>query len=220
MRYYTMKATAFALALLFVFPVSILPASQPLQQETVLVTGFGSFNQWDRNPSGEIALALNDTMVGDAYIIGLVLPVTFDTSHHRLREAIERYDPMAVIALGLDGTARAIMVERLAVNLQHPSLLRFSLVNASGPLVRHTTLPVDVIVAALQKEDIAARQSWFAGLYVCNYVFYQLLGDAGQRGMPAGFIHVPPLPSQEPHGMELTVMLQGIRMAVNVTVAA
>ena len=64
-----------------------------------MVTGFGPFNQWDRNPSGEIALALNDTGVGDARVVGMVLPVTFDTSYHHLRDAIERYDPVAVIAL-------------------------------------------------------------------------------------------------------------------------
>ena len=215
-----MKATVLALAVLFVLPVSFFPASQSIQQETVLVTGFEPFNQWDHNPSQEITLALNDTKVGDAHIIGMVLPVTFDTSHHHLRKAIERYDPVAVIALGLDGSAHSIEVERMAVNLRHPSPLRFSLVNASGPLVRHTTLPADAIIAALHEEDIPVRQSWFAGLYVCNYVFYRLLGDAGQRSMPAGFIHVPPLPSQEPYGMELTTMLQSIRMAVNITVAA
>jgi pyroglutamyl-peptidase len=215
-----MKAAAVILILSVVLPIPFFPIAEPAMQETVLVTGFEPFNQWDRNPSGEIALSLNDTMVGDARVIGVVLPVTFDTSYYRLRETIERYDPMAVIALGLDGSGRSIEVERMAVNLQHPSLLRFSLVNASGPPVRHTALPADAIVAALHDECIVARQSWFAGLYVCNYVFYRLLDDAGQHGVPAGFIHVPPLSSQKPYGMEFAAMLQGIRIAVNVTVAA
>lgn len=215
-----MKAAAVILALFVVLPVPFFPLAEPAMQKTVLVTGFGPFNQWDYNPSGEIALSLNDTIVGDVHIIGMVLPVTFDTSYYPLRETIERYGPMAVIALGLDGSARSIEVERMAVNLQHPSFLRFSRINTSGPLVRHTALPADAIVAALHNEGIAARQSWFAGIYVCNYVFYRLLDDAGQHGMPAGFIHVPPLPSQKPYGMEFTAMLQGIRMAVNVTMAA
>lgn len=215
-----MKATALSLVLLVALPLPFFPLSQPSVQETVLVTGFEPFNQWDSNPSGEIALAVNDTTAGDACVVGVVLPVTFDCSYARLQEAIERYDPAAVIALGLDGTARAIEVERVAVNLQHPSPLRFSLVNESGPLFRRTTLPAADIVAAVHNEDIAARQSWCAGLYVCNHVFYRLLGRAGQRDMPAGFIHVPPAKEQHPSGMELSVMLQGIRAAINVTVAA
>ena len=215
-----MKAVAVILALFFVLSIPIFSSAEPAMQETVLVTGFGPFNQWNRNPSGEIALAVNDTWIGDAHIIGIVLPVTFDTSFHHLREAIVTYNPVAVIALGLDGSAGSIEVERMAINLQHPSLLCFSFVNESGPFFHQTTLPADAIVAAVKSEGITAKQSWFAGLYVCNYVFFRLLEEVGQRGMPAGFIHVPPLPSQELYGMQLATMLRGIRIAVNVTVAA
>ncbi|MFO8132892.1 MAG: pyroglutamyl-peptidase I [Thermoplasmatota archaeon] len=213
-----MKATVLALALLIALPAFAVP--QTVEPDVVLVTGFEPFGQWDSNPSGEIALALNDSMVGDVRIIGLVLPVIFDTSYARMREAMDRYDPAAVIALGLDGGARAMEVERLAVNLQHPSWLRFSRINTSGSLFRRSMLPADDIVAALRDDGIAARRSWCAGLYVCNYVFYRLLGDAGRWGIPAGFIHVPPLPAQQPYGMEPETMLRGVRAAVNVTVAA
>lgn len=215
-----MKATALALALLIVLPVPLVCPSQPAVQDVVLVTGFEPFNQWEYNPSGEIALVLNDTAVGDVRVVGLVLPVTFDGSYACLREAIARHDPAAVIALGLDGGARSIQVERIALNLRHPSLWRFAPINVAGPLLRHTMLPAADVVAAMQREDVAARQSWFAGLYVCNYVFYRLQGDAGQRGIKAGFIHVPPVPSQQPYGMELATMMQGIRTAVNITMAA
>lgn len=216
-----MKTIGLALTVLVVLPLPLpfLPAPEPMAQETVLVTGFEPFGQWDSNPSGAIALALNGTMVGAVRIVGVVLPVTFDTSYIQLRETMTRYDPAAVIAIGLDVNARSIQVECIALNLQHPSLLQFSYINVSGPLLRGTMLPGQTIVAALHDEDIAARQSWFAGLYVCNYIFYRMQADAEQWGIPAGFIHVPPTPSQQPYGMELAVMLQGIRTAVNVTMA-
>jgi pyroglutamyl-peptidase len=134
--------------------------------------------------------------------------------------ALDRYSPSAVIALGLDGSARAIEVERMAVNLEHPSMFGFSFVNGSGPLLRHTRLPTSAILAALHDDGVDARRSWFAGLYVCNHVFYRLLGNAARRDVSAGFIHVPPLSSQEPSGMPFDVMLRGIRTAVNVTVAS
>lgn len=215
-----MKATALALVLLIALPTPFFAMSRSVEPDVVLVTGFEPFGRWERNPSGEIALALNDTMVGDVRIVGLMLPVTFNTSYQCLREAVVRYDPAAVIALGLDGAARSMEVERLAVNLQRPAWLRFLRINTSGSLFRGTMLPGEAIVAALRDDGIAARQSWFAGLYVCNHVFYRLLGDAGQWDIPAGFIHVPPTPSQEPYGMEPGMMLRGVRAAVNVTMAA
>ncbi len=113
-----------------------------------------------------------------------------------------------------------MQVERVAVNLQHPSLWRLSPINVSGSLLRGSTLPAAAIVEALHDESVAARESWFAGLYVCNYVFYRLQGDAGRHDLPAGFIHVPPTPEQEPYGMELAAMQQGVRTAIDVTLAA
>lgn len=215
-----MKALALVVALSVILSVPLFSVSQPAGEDVVLVTGFEPFSRWDGNPSGDVALALNGTVVGGIHVVGVVLPVSFNASYARMQEAIERYDPSAVIALGLDGGARMMQVERVAVNLRHPAPLRFGLINVSGPLLRQSLLPVGDIAAAVQREDVAARGSWFAGLYVCNDVFYRLLGDAGQRGMPAGFIHVPPLPSQEPYGMEMAAMLRGVRAAINVTVAA
>jgi len=217
-----MKTILLALTVLVALPLPLpfFSAPEPVAQETVLVTGFEPFGPWDSNPSGEVALALNGTLVGDVRILGVMLPVTFGTSYLRLQEYMAACDPVAVIALGLDGTARWVEVERIALNLQHPSLWRFSRINDSGPPVRCTTLPTRAIVAALREEAIAARPSWFAGLYVCNYVFYRLQEDAQQGGIPAGFIHVPPTPSQKPYGMELATTLQAVRTAINVTMAA
>lgn len=208
---------ALVLPIIIVLSLPFLSVSERAAQKTVLVTGFEPFGPWDSNPSGEVALALNGTMVGSVRIAGIILPVTFNSSYIRLRQAIDRYEPAAVIALGLDGSARWIQVERMALNLQHPSLWQFSFINASGPLLRGTTLPSRAIVAALREEGIAARQSWFAGLYVCNYVFYRLQADAQRQGILAGFIHVPPTPSQKPYGMDLSTTLQAVRTAINVT---
>ncbi len=213
-----MKALALAVVLLLALPVPLFSASSSQSEDVVLVSGFEPFDRWDSNPSGELAHALNDTMLGGVHVVGVVLPVSFEDAYPRLRMAFDRYSPSAVIALGLDGSARVIEVERMAVNLQHPAMFGFSFVNGSGPFVRHTRLPTGDIVAALHDDGVDARQSWFAGLYVCNHVFYRLLGDAVRRDISAGFIHVPPLPSQDPSGMPFDVMLRGIRTAVNVTV--
>lgn len=215
-----MKVIALAVALLVVLSVPLLSVPQSVEQDVVLVTGFEPFNRWDRNPSGDIALALNGTTAGSTRVVGVVLPVTFNTSYAQMQDAIERYDPTAVIALGLDGGARSIQVERIAVNMQHPSLWQLSRINASGPMLRGTSLPGRAVIAALHDNGVDARQSWYAGLYACNYVFYRLQGHADRHAMRAGFIHVPPTRSQEPYGMELARMTEAVHTAINVTVAA
>ncbi len=214
-----MKALALAVTLLVALPVPLFAAPQPAGEDVVLVTGFAPFGRWDSNPSGEIALALNGTTVDGARVVGVVLPVAFNASYIRMQAAIERHDPAAVIALGLDGSACSIQVECIAVNLQHPSPWQLSRVNASGSVLRRSSLPARAIAAAMRGEGVTARRSWFAGLYVCNDVFYRLQGHAGRHEVQAGFIHVPPTPMQEPYGMEMAAMLRGIRTAVNVTMA-
>lgn len=50
-------------------------------------------------------------------------------------------------------------------------------------------MPVDAIVVALRAEGVPAGASRDAGGFLCNHVFYVLMGT-GVRG---GFVHVPPL---------------------------
>ncbi len=84
-----MKTVALALTLLAVLPAPFFASPQPTGEDVVLVTGFEPFGQWDSNPSGAIALALNGTTVDGARIVGVVLPVTFNTSYRRMHAAME-----------------------------------------------------------------------------------------------------------------------------------
>lgn len=155
----------------------------------VLVTGFEPFGEHETNPSQLVAEALD----------GVVLPVSYERAADALRVAIDERKPAVVICLGLATDRAAISVERWAHNLDEATTVdnegvagSGSAIEANGPLARASTLAVDAIVAALHAEEIPAEVSRDAGGYLCNHVFYRLMGavPAGTRG---GFVHVPPL---------------------------
>jgi pyroglutamyl-peptidase len=154
-----------------------------------LVTGFEPFGEHDVNPSALIAEALD----------GVVLPVSFARASGALREAIAERDPELVVCFGLADGDTTISVERFAHNLDEADAVdnegaggSGSTIDPGGPLALASSLPVDAIVAALQAEEIPAAVSRDAGGYLCNHVFYVLMGALGP-GRKGGFVHVPGL---------------------------
>ena len=155
----------------------------------VLVTGFEPFGAHEVNPSALIAEALD----------GVVLPVSFARANGALRGAIAERDPELVVCFGLADGDKAISVERFAHNLDEADAVdnegaggSGSAIDPAGPLALSSSLPVDAIVAALRADEIPAAVSRDAGGYLCNHIFYVLMGllEPGQTG---GFVHVPGL---------------------------
>ncbi len=187
----------------------------------VLVTGFEPFGMYPTNPSQVIAETLNGSSLYDAEIIGLVLPVDFTTSVERAVEAIGLYHPDVVISLGLNANANVMEVEKIGVNLKRYPLGdgRWSfprLIEKNSPFLRFTPLKTNDIARKIQDADIPAKQSFFAGSYICNALFYGLLGYVKDQNLNAsiGFIHVPLLDSQDPQGMSLEVMIEAVTIAI------
>ncbi len=147
--------------------------------QIVLVTGFEPFGIYDINPSQLIAEELNGQIIDGAEIVGIILPVDFDTAFENITRAIEDYNPTVVISLGLDAKTKTIDVEKLSINLKRytknestfwfiPRFLDFG-----SPLFRLSTLKTKEIVEKLKTETIPAKQSFFAGTYDCNANFYK-----------------------------------------------
>ncbi len=187
----------------------------------VLVTGFEPFGVHAINPSQIIADTLNGTIINDAEIIGIVLPVDFNRSIEKAREAIEQYHPDVVLSLGLAARSKVIKVEKIAVNLKRfprdDGTWSFpQRIQSNGPFVRITTLDAGGIAREMRQAGIPARQSFFAGMYICNSLFYGLLGDSKENNMTAtvGFIHVPLLVSQDPAGMALDTLVDAVKIAI------
>ena len=190
--------------------------------QIVLVTGFEPFDIYEINPSQLIAEELNGQIIDGAEVVGIVLPVDFEESVENVTRAIDDYNPTLVINLGLDAKTKTIDVEKLSINLKRyarnekplwfiPRFLDFG-----SPFFRVSTLKTKEIVQNLKTEDIPAKQSFFAGTYVCNAVFYKTLAyiDENELCSQSGFIHVPLLDSQDPDGMDLETMVDAVTIAI------
>ncbi|MBA4247264.1 MAG: pyroglutamyl-peptidase I [Microbacterium sp.] len=197
-------------------------------EPVVLVTGFEPFAGAPVNPSGELVRRLIELGHPDCRIVGEVLPVSFDRAAGLLAAAIEAHNPDIVIALGLAESRHAITPERVAINLADAPIAdndgdqpRDAEIEHGGPAARFTGLPVKAIAHALDAAGIPSDISLTAGSYVCNHVFYQLMGLAAARpGLRAGFIHVPATPQLggSPQ-FTLDELERGIRIAITTTLS-
>jgi len=204
--------------LILLFAIGMYSASGA---QVVLVTGFEPFGNYTVNPSQLIAEALNGSTLNDAEIVGVVLPVDFNESMEITTDAIQHYHPDLVMSLGLNARSQAIRVEKIGVNLKrYPkddgtwSFPRR--IDVSGPFLRFSPLHTVNIVRKIREANISVQQSCFAGTYICNALFYQLLGYVSEQNSSrkVGFIHVPLLDSQDPLGMPLQTMVDAVKIAI------
>lgn len=164
----------------------------------LLLTGFEAFGPHRTNPTESLAKRLDGDWVGDARIVGRVLPVSIGKIEAALDALLEEVQPVAILALGLAAGESCIRLERTAQNaLKFPfpdndgksptgKILR------GGPATRAGSLPYPAILKRLLAAGIPARLSDDAGRYLCNAVLYHVVGRAD--GRPCGFVHVPATP--------------------------
>jgi pyroglutamyl-peptidase len=170
-----------------------------------LVTGFEAYGGRSRNPAGEIAAALDGSLIGDTRLVGRSLPVAFAALEEVVPALLAEVDPAVVISLGLCPGEPVIRLERVAINLadfaipdNDGAVLVDRPLDAEGSAARFATLPLRPIQQALLAAGIPARLSSTAGTYICNKVLYRFLGAIERSGkaVPCGFIHLPYLPEQ------------------------
>jgi pyroglutamyl-peptidase len=197
----------------------------------VLLTGFEPFGGLAVNPAETVAKALDGRAVGEAVVRAAVLPVHHAAAGAQVARLIEETAPVAVVHLGLAAGRARIALERVAVNV-----LDFEVPDSAGyqargepcvpggPAAYFATLPVDDILAALLAEGVPAYVSNTAGTYLCNQTLYGTLHRlaAQARVLPAGFIHLPLLPSMvaasglEQPSMDAGLMVRAVEIALGV----
>jgi len=197
-------------------------SSSNINTPLVLVTGFGPFHIYDTNPSELIAEYFNGSNIEGAFVRGIVLPVDFEDSVYTLIQYIEQESPDIIINLGLSPPATFIEIEKIAINLKQEGVdTRWEIpkvIDPNGPFIQISTLPTKDIAKEIQNNNINSYQSPTAGLYICNALFYGTLCYIKENNLQikSGFIHLPPLPSQNSDGMELDQMIQAIDIAIRV----
>jgi len=166
----------------------------------LLLTAFGPFGQLEVNPSELVLEQLERSggLPGD--VVTARLPTEFAASEAKLRALIEELSPEAIVLLGVAAGAGGVRLERVARNLDDseapdqagdaPSRRRIA---EEGPASYASTLPLEAMREALQRESIAVELSEDAGSYVCNHAFYVARHELERRGeaRPCGLIHLP-----------------------------
>ncbi len=197
----------------------------PPTRATVLLTGFDPFGADSINPSWMAVKALHGRQVMGHAVVAAQLPTVFDASLQALRGLLKQHKPALVICVGQAGGRSALSLERVAININDARIADNAAaqpidtpVVAGAPAAYFSTLPIKAMLAAWQREGVAAEVSQTAGTFVCNHVFYGLMHAlATQRGFKqvrGGFIHVPWLPEQGSPSMALDDIVRGLKLAV------
>lgn len=201
----------------------------------ILLAGFAPFGGSKSNPSQQIVEILHGEMISGAQVVGLTLPVVMSEDWERLREAIDAYQPLVVLSLGLASGTTCLDMERFAVNLQipetddpskplAPNLPQSPIVDGGEPAL-FSTLDTEQIAGAIRTEaGVPARAHGYAGSYACNHILYRALHYAASQGLSykAGFIHLP-LSSEQViaentlhlPSLPLPLMTTGVRTALS-----
>jgi pyroglutamyl-peptidase len=196
----------------------------------VLVTGFEPFDGASVNPSQLLVESLAAEPPPDVELATTVLPVAYARAAGALREAVRSVEPTAVVCFGQADGRTGISIERFAHNLDDGTKVdnegasSGAEIDPAGPAAYRSTLPVAAIVSALRAAGIPAAESRDAGGYLCNHVFYVLMGELEERQAVGGFVHVPLLPEQaleqSAPSMPLETLVRAARVIVSQTVRA
>lgn len=155
----------------------------------VLVTAFEPFDGRNDNQSLQILKQLDIDHV-DIF----VLPVVFKNAFLKLKDHLEQHTYDLLIMLG-EGPNKVLHLEHVALNIMHariPDANGYqpkSKIIDEGPIGIRSTLPLTMFKDVLEKESLPFLDSYHAGTYVCNDLFYRVMRL--NILMPRGFIHVP-----------------------------
>jgi pyroglutamyl-peptidase len=191
----------------------------------ILLTGFDAFGGESINPSWLAVQALHGRQIAGHRVVAAQLPTVFGESTRRLKALLKQHRPALVICVGQAGGRSALSLERVAVNVDDAPLADNAgaqpvdtPVVAGAPAAYFTSLPIKAMLAALQREGVAAEVSQTAGTFVCNHVFFGLMHTLATsrplRHTRGGFVHVPYLPEQGAPCMAREEMVRGLRLAV------
>ncbi len=164
---------------------------------SILLTGFDPFDGASANPSWKAVSRVTEQVAGQA-VEKVQLPTLFTKAAEILRGEIERIRPEIVICCGVANGRTGLTPELVAINYRHARIpdnagQRFfdQFIDPNGPAAYMTRLPVHAMIDAMKTAEIPAYLSLSAGAYVCNDVYYALLGCEERYGHKGMFLHVP-----------------------------
>jgi pyroglutamyl-peptidase len=174
----------------------------------LLVTGFGPFQVFDKNPSADLIAAINGSKFLNVDIRGIVLPVSWQDAWPLIQDAVETFKPKGLLSFGLapepcirfETTARNYIDFDRDVNGFVPQNNHTGLILPDAPSIYQSTLPFEWLLEGFSYIDKSAnpttkplptRFSNDAGGYLCNFVFYKMMHFYQETIPFRGLIHIP-----------------------------
>ena len=164
----------------------------------VLLTGFEPFGNYKENSSWAVAEKVAACGVCNANVMARRLPVSFAGVAKALRDAVEEYSPDVIVMLGQSANIDYVKLERIAINMMDSALADNDgctadeePISMDGAAALFTNVDVKQLCKTLIKENINAKVSNSAGLYVCNRLYYEALLLCKEKGIKALFVHLP-----------------------------
>jgi pyroglutamyl-peptidase len=171
-----------------------------MAQPRILITGFGPFPGFAKNPSAWLVetLAERERAPGMA-LDARILPTVWEDV--ALIPGLYRsLQPHAMIHFGVSERAKAFHIEASAHNRvtrradQRGAMPKSRSIREGGPSRIDTPFPAAGLAAHLRRSGIAARTSRSPGAYLCNFLYYHSLEWTYlQRTVRlVVFVHIPP----------------------------
>ena len=175
----------------------------------ILVTGFGSYDMYENNPS-EMLVNYLHSMAPNNFTFDIhtsLLSVEYRKCENELNLLLNKLSPDVVLSFGLGFSKEVLTIERVALNIDDGSCGNGGAVdNASerrdgtiiakdGPVGYWASVPVRKIKEEAELSGISTKLSNDAGSFVCNHVFYYLSHMSAKHleRFQVGFFHFPPL---------------------------
>lgn len=166
---------------------------------TLLVTGFGPFPGWERNPTPAMVKAVAALRLRGVRVVPHVFATVYAEVARDLPALIARHRPDAVLLFGLAGRTGHVRIEQHAHNVTtrrvpdaSGAFHRSADIVADGPWRVPTAFACGPLTQALRRAGFNARLSPSAGEYLCNFAYWLALEAVARHQVKrALFVHVP-----------------------------
>jgi pyroglutamyl-peptidase len=163
--------------------------------ESVLVTAFEAYDEWQVNASWLALVELTKELPQSPRIVTRRYPVDFSQMRTLLEQDLAENHDFALHIGQAPGLGR-IHLESVAINIgghSHQPPDNYQALVEDGPAAYVSKLPLAKWASALREQGIPAQVSHHAGTFLCNATMYMshYIAEQQQLKTQAAFLHIP-----------------------------
>lgn len=152
----------------------------------IALTGFEPFDELPFNPTADLALQVAEPT--GVRFVRSVWPVEFEACADAYRAWLDEVRPDAILNLGLFARSGWVQPERVALRYGLDRKQTGAALEQSGPVALETRMDTRALSADLRERGVPCGESFHAGVYLCNWMYYASLDWADGRAL---FLHLP-----------------------------